>query len=129
MESQGAILDRTTERLTKGAIMIVAMRRMLMARARKLAQGQATDESGIDYGAIRSRTGFVQEGQTWRDVPCAIWKLPDPGAEQPLEAVIQAKPPAMPVPWIGTSSCKGRLARPHGALIFLFSQAKQDPLD
>ena len=77
MESQGPIVDRTNERLTKGDILIVTMRRQLIERAKLLASGIPRDDSDVDYGKIRSVMGFVMEGQNWRDCPRYIWELPD----------------------------------------------------
>jgi phthalate 4,5-dioxygenase len=86
LESQGAIQDRTTERLSKNDTLIVAMRRMIMQRARDVAAGKVFDDSAIDYGAIRSRMGFALAGKTWRDVPQYSWDIPGSGVAKPVVA-------------------------------------------
>ena len=88
MESQGPILDRSKERLSKGDTLIVSARRIMMQRARDFATGKVADESSVDWPAIRSRMGFVLEGKTWRDVARYAWELPGANVERP-----PARPP------------------------------------
>ena len=83
--SMGPINDRTQENLSKSDIGIVHARRTLLQAVEEYMSGRtpAVADGCIDYRAVRSPTGILQEGQDWRQMPT----LEDRPAKPQLENV------------------------------------------
>ncbi len=69
--SMGPINDRTRENLSESDIGIVHARRTLLQAAEEFRKGQvpAVAAPGIDYRAVRSPTGILEDGKDWRLIP------------------------------------------------------------
>jgi phenylpropionate dioxygenase-like ring-hydroxylating dioxygenase large terminal subunit len=67
-ESMGSIYDRSQERLGTSDKAIIRMRRLLMAAAKRVAEGEDAPAvaADLDYRSIRSAEKILSDGEDWR---------------------------------------------------------------